>query len=348
MSEVEQFYVTSYTLKWEIEHFYRRHMENEIYFQSPAFRPNFGIDRDIRCMLITFYCKDKSENYLSLVLFGLGVENEVHLKIFNNKGEVVVNQNLLDKKIGVSKLGKTFPDFEQISTSAQFYFRNFTFDSVNDMLNDDKLTVELEITVNNNKTNLQKPENLEVGKRENDIVETLSALFNDDKYSDVTLVAEGKTLKAHKCILAKRNSVFAAMFDIDMKEKQKNTVEIEDMKYDVLVELIRFIYTEKVNNIVAIVDELAIAADQYAVDSLKKMCEKTMGENLSLENFVGCLHLADKLHMNQLKQEVIMFIFKNASDISDKPEFDSVPDDIVRQVFRCLAKKIEEIDDTHE
>ena len=52
--------------------------------------------------------------------------------------------------------------------------------------------------------------------------EDLGALFESQKFSDVTLVAvvPGKEYQAHKAVLAARSPVFAAMFEHEMEERK--------------------------------------------------------------------------------------------------------------------------------
>lgn len=49
--------------------------------------------------------------------------------------------------------------------------------------------------------------------------------------------------RAHKAILSARSSVFAAMFDSDMQEKVSNEVIIEDLEFDVFLNMLEFIYS---------------------------------------------------------------------------------------------------------
>ncbi|XP_003428195.1 speckle-type POZ protein [Nasonia vitripennis] len=308
--------IKSCKFKWEIDSFSSRCKKDGDVLKSPKFRTNISVISDIGCSL---YCekKDYKDCLSILLLANFEIKVVVSFKIFTNKGKLVVDQTLDAHGSRYTRWGRV-----------KFIALDFVVNPANDVLNDDKLTIEFEITETDNET-----------EEKGDVVDDYEALLSDDKFSDVSLVAEGKTLKAHKCILAKRSSVFATMFDTDMKEKQGQPVEIDDVKYDVLVELIRFIYSGRVNNIVAIVDQLAIAAEKYALDGLKKMCERIMRTNLSIDNVIGCLQLADRLRMDELKAEAIELVLENASDVSEKPEFDLLSDDIVRKVFRCLAKR---------
>ena len=48
----------------------------------------------------------------------------------------------------------------------------------------------------------------------------LGVLWEHARYTDVTLLVQGREFQAHKAILAARSVVFNAMFEHDMEEKQ--------------------------------------------------------------------------------------------------------------------------------
>lgn len=211
------------------------------------------------------------------------------------------------------------------------------------MLKNGSLTIMCEIIMPSYRL---KDINLKEVEQEATVLSRLAALdiyedlLNNSEFSDVYLICEGKTLEANKYILSKNSSVFAAMFGTEMKEKQENTFVINDIKYDVLVEMIRFVYTRKVKNIEILVGELATAADKYALEELKDMCEKTMRKNLSLHNVFVFLEIADKLRLDELKELSIEFIVENASDVAQKPEFQFLSADILRIIiYRGLVQK---------
>jgi speckle-type POZ protein len=68
----------------------------------------------------------------------------------------------------------------------------------------------------------------------------LLLLFENQKFTDVTISAGGKEIGAHKAVLASRSPVFAAMFGCNVKEKATNRVEIIDFEYKVVREMLVF------------------------------------------------------------------------------------------------------------
>lgn len=116
--------------------------------------------------------------------------------------------------------------------------------------------------------------------------EDLGNLFDNEKFSDVTLSVGGREFQAHKAILAgkimtkikhgtlftlkfsywtARSPVFAAMFEHEMEERKQNRVAITDVDHEVLKEMLRFIYTGKAPNLEKMADDLLAAADKVSL-----------------------------------------------------------------------------------
>ena len=116
----------------------------------------------------------------------------------------------------------------------------------------------------------------------------MEQLFEDMKFSDVTLSVLGRQFQAHKCILTSSSKVFSAMFEHQTKEKLSNHVKIEDIQPEVFNELLRFIYTGRstLAAMETMAAKLLVVADKYLLDKLKSECEFHLFRQMS----------ADKLH----------------------------------------------------
>jgi speckle-type POZ protein len=89
-------------------------------------------------------------------------------------------------------------------------------------------------------------------------LEDLAYLFENSLFPDCKITSEDNKVfkvqhriyliviqiklhfKAHKCILACRSPVFAAMFQHEMIERNSNEVEIVDIKGDVIEKMLRY------------------------------------------------------------------------------------------------------------
>lgn len=94
----------------------------------------------------------------------------------------------------------------------------------------------------------------------------LGCLLDTGLMSDVLLIlADGKSFKAHKSILAARSPVFGAMFEHEMEERKNGKVQILDVESDVFKEMLQFIYTGRTEKLKEMAPELLATADKVSV-----------------------------------------------------------------------------------
>ncbi|KAG5670692.1 hypothetical protein PVAND_000939 [Polypedilum vanderplanki] len=142
----------------------------------------------------------------------------------------------------------------------------------------------------------------------------LKSLFDSGKDSDITIKAEEKEIKVHKLIL-KRSEVFAKMLNGTSKETQSKIIEIKDIKYEVIVEMCRFLYYDEIPKIDSLALPLLIAADKYMINDLANKCEKFLMLNITIGNFHEVLVTADQLNKNKLREATIDYIIANRKSI---------------------------------
>ncbi|KAG7255721.1 hypothetical protein CRUP_003580, partial [Coryphaenoides rupestris] len=99
-----------------------------------------------------------------------------------------------------------------------------------------------------------------------------------------------------------------------------NRVDISDVDPDVFKEMMGFIYTGKAPNLEKMADNLLAAADKYALERLKVMCEEALCNSLSVENVADTLILADLHSAEQLKAQAIDFINRQVSPPPPPPQ----------------------------
>ncbi|XP_023313627.1 protein roadkill-like [Trichogramma pretiosum] len=146
-------------------------------------------------------------------------------------------------------------------------------------------------------------------------------IFLNENLSDVKLrVACGKEIPAHKVVLANASPVFKAMFSLDMLENKSNSVDMVDISHEAAVEMLRYVYTGRVENEeISLTIDLLAAADKYQLQELKDKCEKILSTNLSSGNAIEVLTIADKYDMSGLKKDAIHLVKRciNKPAVSD-------------------------------
>uniref|UniRef100_A0ACB8G2N7 Uncharacterized protein n=1 Tax=Sphaerodactylus townsendi TaxID=933632 RepID=A0ACB8G2N7_9SAUR len=268
---------------------------------------------------------DESKDYLSLYLLLVSCpKSEVRAKFKFS----LLNAKREETKAMESQRAYRFVQGKDWGFK-KFIRRDFLLDEANGLLPDDKLTLFCEIagiqvpvldspkhwsfsdvvSVVQDSVNISGQSNTNTLKvPECRLAEDLGNLWETTRFTDCSFYVEGKEFKAHKSVLSARSPVFNAMFEHEMEESKKNRVEINDVDPEVFKEMMRFIYTGKAPNLDKMADSLLAAADKYALERLKVMCEEALCSSLSVENVADILILADLHSAEQLKAQAIDFI----------------------------------------
>jgi|FrelakmetLWP11LW_1041352.scaffolds.fasta_scaffold90869_1 hypothetical protein len=124
--------------------------------------------------------------------------------------------------------------------------------------------------------NEEETETVESPLKGGEFAAQMSAEFSENMIgTDVTFRVRSPSgvaeIGCHKFILASRSKVFNAMFSVQMKENLTNIIELPELEYSTVLSLIKFFYTDKVEESSIDMDLLAVA-DQYDIEELKQQC----------------------------------------------------------------------------
>jgi speckle-type POZ protein len=92
-------------------------------------------------------------------------------------------------------------------------------------------------------------------------------LYLNPLLSDIELVIDDKTLKAHKSVLLSRSTVFRELFQIP-SNAAINRFIIKGFDLKTIIEMLRFMYCEKVEKLETIASELLRAAKKVFIVNL--------------------------------------------------------------------------------
>jgi hypothetical protein len=181
--------------------------------------------------------------------------------------------------------------------------------------------------------------------QEDELANDLKGLLNNPEFSDIIFVVEDKKIYAHRCILMARSEPLQMMVNGPMREGYEDSIVIEDVTYDCFFAFLQFLYTDEVpalreNDIdVEMVIELLSIADQYLVDQLKTMCEKSIERNIKVRNVIFMLDEVYKRDMISLKKKCISFVLKHFDKIIVQNEFLDLQKIILKDIFKNAARK---------
>uniref|UniRef100_A0A669BXU9 Speckle type BTB/POZ protein n=1 Tax=Oreochromis niloticus TaxID=8128 RepID=A0A669BXU9_ORENI len=310
---------------------------------------------------------EESKDYLSLYLLLVScpkaeVRAKFKFSILNAKGE--------ETKAMESQRAYRFVQGKDWGFK-KFIRRDFLLDEANGLLPDDKLTLFCEVSVVQDSVNISGQNTMNMVKVPDcRLADELGGLWENSRFTDCSLCVAGQEFQAHKAILAgtnfffmfirlkfiqillisdcklfsscflARSPVFSAMFEHEMEESKKNRVEINDVEPEVFKEMMCFIYTDKAPNLDKMADDLLAAADKYALERLKVMCEDALCTSLSVENAAEILILADLHSADQLKTQAVDFINYHAAEVMETAGWKSMVAShphLVAEAYRSLA-----------
>lgn len=171
--------------------------------------------------------------------------------------------------------------------------------------------------------------------------------------SDVTFNVKGEVFHAHKFMLAARSSVFKAEFYGPMTHAMRSSIVItvEDMEPDVFKALLHFIYKDSLPAMddldggedMEMVKHLLVAADRYAVERMKLICESILCKGLQVDSVAATLALADQHHCSKLREACAAFITSpdRIDDVVATKEYNHlkrVCPDVFMDVWEKVAK----------
>ena len=187
-------------------------------------------------------------------------------------------------------------------------------------LKDGNLTIDITLKVFEDEEDTSEDCHLEV-------CNDLGKMFVEKKLCDVKIICEDETsFDGHANILAARSPVFRAMFQSDIVWKNERQVKIKGFTSKTVRQMLDFMYTgafeladkkDKDKNTEDI-EELLKAADQYLLESLKKICETILGNALDFSNCLHLLILGDMHQADQLKKKAMEFVVENMTTIIKK------------------------------
>lgn len=282
------------------------------FFASPKFTIE-GLEWYIKCYPEGYYAKDRGK-YLSLYL-SYASETEVGV-IFEF---CLLDQNGNPATLLRSRNTHSFRRHGKYKGWSKFVKR----DDLEKYIRDDCFDVICSITIMSPKS-LAEPNSRLIEVPPSNLPEQLGQLLRSKESADVTFVVGGEIFYAHKLVLALRSPVFKAELFGSMKENRAEKITIEDMEPVVFKALLHFIYTDSLSEekelnsgvdglnaqtiSIIMMQHLLVAADRYALERLKLMCQEELSKNISAMTVATTLTLAEQHNCPQLKAICLEFV----------------------------------------
>jgi hypothetical protein len=147
----------------------------------------------------------------------------------------------------------------------------------------------------------------------------LGHFFNDEEFSDVTFIVQGRKVYGHKMILSIVSECFRAMFTAGFRESSSSEIEITECSYDAFVAVMEYIYTVRYTGVHKSMSglptngngsitpdhlgravEILGLADRFFLDHLKEVCETELQPCVNADTVEYLLQVAQKANAMQL------------------------------------------------
>ncbi|XP_060523162.1 protein roadkill-like isoform X3 [Cylas formicarius] len=129
-----------------------------------------------------------------------------------------------------------------------------------------------------------------------------------DCYCDKESV--NKSLKAHSWIIRTRSEKLSKMLESNIDEKNRNikyVLSLPEYSYGAINELVRYIYTDKVDSVDKYAVKLLPLSTRYSLPGLKGLCERHLIESLTPTNVANILLLADQCRCENLRKAALHY-----------------------------------------
>jgi len=153
------------------------------------------------------------------------------------------------------------------------------------------------------------PENLKQAKvqaSQYEVMSDLEKMLEKSMFTDITIETLDGKLQAHRGILAGRSPLFEEILTSLLKPEEP--LKIFDFELIVMKEVLRFIYCLKVKNLDMIAPKLIFAAVKFDLYELYKTCVDSIVQNLTTENVVDSLIVAENFENLEFFSKCAEFI----------------------------------------
>ena len=166
--------------------------------------------------------------------------------------------------------------------------------------------------------------------------------YQEGRFCDVTLVTDGKQIKAHKIVLASFSLYFKALFDSRQWQGQdEGSVLIPDINEPMLRTILNFAYSGQLEVNTSNVLNVLVAADflQLPSDFVKKSCGVFLKRLVNHENRLAMLLFANRFNAGELESHLVQYVSRYFYQISQLEDFFELPVEVLIRLLQseCLV-----------
>jgi speckle-type POZ protein len=170
-----------------------------------------------------------------------------------------------------------------------------------------------------------------------------STLYDNEAYSDVVLSVGQSRIHAHKLVLSAHSNYFATMFNSDFRESKQEVVTIQDDESH-FKQMIKIFYTNDTSELnFDMAMHLIVLANKYLVDDLILTCQKIILENMTVDNCLDVLLVADSIASKQFRNRCASYISTNIKSVIATPRWETLKAQRPDLFIEVAAKMVEKV-----
>ncbi|CAF0944732.1 unnamed protein product [Adineta steineri] len=186
----------------------------------------------------------------------------------------------------------------------------------------------------------------------NDLEGDLFNVLRNGLYYDTIIQCQDDVkLQVHRCILGGRSSWFRHLLneyhDSDGQDDYVLQISIDDVKSDVLNEILNFIYTNRCLISLKNAPDLLVAAKRFELEKLRKQVGDFLLSRLTVENAIEMLICAHEAGSEALKSACIRIINRHAEKIKHTDKWRTFKTQYVDLVPELYEHRIERLEPLH-
>lgn len=132
-------------------------------------------------------------------------------------------------------------------------------------------------------------------------------LLTADTFSDITIIVEGKPIKAHRAVLAARSEYFHAQLSF-VEKAGDSELTVNEISFDGFLKILEFFHTDSIEITGENVVELLAYSTLILLERVRALCERYLLQNVNVENVIPLLRVAKEYQANALYSHCIMFL----------------------------------------
>ena len=135
------------------------------------------------------------------------------------------------------------------------------------------------------------------------------------------------------------------MFDGSMVESGRKSVQLNGVSKKAFLKVLEMIYSDDAvlegesDEGLQLATEVFIAADQFGVDRLKRVCEQFISQSVNVENAADILLTADLHNATGLRGRCMDFILRHFDAVSKSTSFEALAKYNVELLLEIIKKR---------